>query len=97
MPESANRRPVTGKNPSGSEAGEPVLALVRLDRSDLISSETLEEEARRATDSRNFVFPVRLYSEPGEMAMSAEYVERRNGGYYVKGTRVSMDSNRVFI
>jgi len=29
--------------------------------------------------------------------MSAEYVERRNGGYYVKGTRVSMDSNRVFI
>ena len=24
--------------------------------------------------------------------MSAEYVERRNGGYYVKGTRVSLDS-----
>jgi uncharacterized protein (DUF433 family) len=26
------------------------------------------------------------------MVMSAEYVERRNGGYYVKGTRVSLDS-----
>ncbi|HXB74241.1 MAG TPA: DUF433 domain-containing protein [Candidatus Acidoferrales bacterium] len=26
------------------------------------------------------------------MARSAEYVERRNGGYYVKGTRVSLDS-----
>ena len=24
--------------------------------------------------------------------MPAEYVERRNGGYYVKGTRVSLDS-----
>ena len=24
--------------------------------------------------------------------MSTEYVERRNGGYYVKGTRVSLDS-----
>lgn len=24
--------------------------------------------------------------------MSVEYVERRNGGYYVKGTRVSLDS-----
>jgi uncharacterized protein (DUF433 family) len=24
--------------------------------------------------------------------MSAEYVEERNGGYYVKGTRVSLDS-----
>jgi uncharacterized protein (DUF433 family) len=26
------------------------------------------------------------------MVMSAEYVERRMGGYYVKGTRVSLDS-----
>src|SRR5438270_13324199 len=26
------------------------------------------------------------------MVMPAEYVERRNGGYYVKGTRVSVDS-----
>jgi uncharacterized protein (DUF433 family) len=26
------------------------------------------------------------------MAMIAEYVEQRNGGYYVKGTRISLDS-----
>jgi uncharacterized protein (DUF433 family) len=26
------------------------------------------------------------------MAMPAEYVERNNGGYYVKGTRISLDS-----
>jgi uncharacterized protein (DUF433 family) len=33
-----------------------------------------------------------LYNDSEEMVMSAEYVERRNGGYYVKGTRVSLDS-----
>jgi uncharacterized protein (DUF433 family) len=40
----------------------------------------------------SFVFPNPLYNESGETVMSAEYVERRNGGYYVKGTRVSLDS-----
>src|ERR1700690_986793 len=28
----------------------------------------------------------------GETAMPGEHVERRNGGYYVAGTRVSLDS-----
>jgi uncharacterized protein (DUF433 family) len=28
----------------------------------------------------------------GNVTMPAEYVESRNGGYYIKGTRVSLDS-----
>jgi uncharacterized protein (DUF433 family) len=43
-------------------------------------------------DPRDFVLPHRLYNEWGEIVMPAEYVELRNGGYYVKGTRVSLDS-----
>jgi uncharacterized protein (DUF433 family) len=28
----------------------------------------------------------------GEVAMKSEYIEERNGGYYVAGTRISLDS-----
>jgi uncharacterized protein (DUF433 family) len=28
----------------------------------------------------------------GEVSMTGEYVEERNGGYYVAGTRISLDS-----